>query len=254
MRSFIGEDLRDVRPQTLCVDADGGAVCGAAVDLRSMEQRLGGDAPPVQGRCRPSCAPPRWRWKVPAWPPCGGGIATGARPDDQQIKHSRSPFRYPAAAAGAHQVRRHLPAGGGLLHPEAEVLHPEGAALQPSGKGLGETLVHGVGPHGGVAAHAALYRQLQRQLPPRKPLPAGEGAGHRLPIDPVIAVKTLIVPLQSGLIQPDGSSRRVGRPYTSEKADHSASSMWETVSPGCTWERFTTRERTDATPLLSSFP
>ena len=36
------------------------------------------------------------------------------------------------------QVRRHLPAGGGLLHPAAEVLHPEGAALQPSGKGLGE--------------------------------------------------------------------------------------------------------------------
>ena len=32
----------------------------------------------------------------------------------------------------------------------------------------------------------------------------------------------------------DGSSRRVGRPYTSEKAAHSASSMWETVSPGCT--------------------
>ena len=51
---LIGEDLRDVRPQTLCVDADGGAVCGAAVDLRSMEQRLGGDAPPVQAGAAPA--------------------------------------------------------------------------------------------------------------------------------------------------------------------------------------------------------
>ena len=89
--ALVGEDLLHIEGSACRVNAHARAVHRVTVDLGGVEQRLGGDAAPVQAGATHLTARHHRRMQAQRGGPEGGGIAAGAGADHNQlILHAHS--------------------------------------------------------------------------------------------------------------------------------------------------------------------
>ena len=89
--ALVGEDLLHIEGSACRVNAHARAVHRVTIDLGGVEQRLGGDAAPVQTGAAYLTALHHGRMQAQRRGPEGGGIAAGAGADhDQLIVHAHS--------------------------------------------------------------------------------------------------------------------------------------------------------------------